>query len=79
LAAGCFAAIVDDLRLLMREAKGRDRQPMASIFESRTLQSRPESGSHAGYDGAKHSFGSKVHAAVDTLGNRLEEAFDPGQ
>ena len=26
LAAGCFTALVDDLRLLLREAKGRNRQ-----------------------------------------------------
>src|SRR5437660_2869984 len=71
LAAGCFAALVDDLRLLLREAQGRTRQPSAAIFDSRTLQSTPESGSHAGYDGAKRRKGSKVHAAVDTLGNLL--------
>jgi transposase len=71
LAAGCFAAIVDDLRLLLREAKGRNRQPSASIFDSRTLQSTPESGGHAGYDRAKRRKGSKVHAAVDTLGHLL--------
>jgi transposase len=39
LAAGCFAALVDDLRLLLREAQGRKRQPSAVIFDSRTLQS----------------------------------------
>src|SRR2546429_3598133 len=71
LAAGCFTALVDDLRLLLREAKGRNRQPSAAIFDSRTLQSTPESGNHAGYDGAKRRKGSKVHAAVDTLGNLL--------
>ena len=71
LVAGCFAALVDDLRLLLCEAQGRNRQPSAAIFDSRTLQSTPESGSHAGYDGAKRRKGSKVHAAVDTLGNLL--------
>jgi transposase len=77
LAAGCFAAIVDDLRLLLREAKGRTRQPRAAIFDSRTLQSTPESGSRAGYDGAKRRKGSKVHAAVDTLGNLLSLLVTP--
>ena len=77
MAAGCFQAIVDDLRLLLREAKGRNRQPSAAIFDSRTLQSTPESGSHAGYDGAKRRKGSKVHAAVDTLGNLLALLVTP--
>ena len=77
LAAGCFAALVDDLRLLLREAKGRSRQPSAAIFDSRTLQSTPESGGHAGYDGAKRRKGSKVHAAVDTLGNLLTLLVTP--
>jgi transposase len=76
-AAGCFAALVDDLRLLLRQAKGRSRQPSAAIFDSRTLQSTPESGSHAGYDGAKLCLGSKVHAAVDTLGHLLALLVTP--
>src|SRR5436305_10827306 len=71
LAAGCFAVLVDDLRLVLREAQGRNRQPSAAIFDSRTLQSTPESGGRAGYDGAKRRKGSKVHAAVDTLGHLL--------
>jgi transposase len=35
------------------------------------LQSSPESGARAGYDGAKRRQGSKVHLAVDTLGHLL--------
>ena len=77
LAAGCFAARVDDLRWLLREAQGRNRQPSAAIFDSRTLQSTPESGGRAGYDGAKRRKGSKVHAAVDTLGNLLTLLVTP--
>ncbi len=77
LAAGCFAALVDDLRLLLREAQGRNRQPSAAIFDSRTLQSTPESGGRAGYDGAKRRKGSEVHAAVDTLGNLLALLVTP--
>jgi transposase len=77
VAAGCFTALVDDLRLLLREAKGRNRQPEASILDSRTLQSTSESGGHAGYDGAKRRKGSKVHAAVDTLGHLLTRLFTP--
>jgi transposase len=77
LAAGGFEALVDDLRLVLREAKGRNRQPSAAIFESRTLQSTPESGSRAGDDGAKRRKGSKVHAAVDPLGNLLALVVSP--
>jgi len=40
-------------------------------FDGRTLQSTPESGSRAGYDGAKRKKGSKVHIAVDALGHLL--------
>jgi transposase len=69
--AGSFEAIVHDLRELLRVARGRDPQPSATIFDGRTLQSTPESGARAGYDGYKRKKGSKVHAAVDTLGNLL--------
>lgn len=69
--AGVFEAIVDDLRALLRLAEGRSAQPSAAIFDSRTLQSSPESGARAGYDGAKRRRGSKVHMAVDTLGHLL--------
>src|SRR5512133_999918 len=69
--AGVFEAMVHDLRLLLRLAKGREEQPSAAIFDSRTLQSTPESGERAGYDGAKRKKGSKTHIAVDTLGHLL--------
>jgi transposase len=68
IAAGCFEAMVTDLRAVLRLAQGRDPEPSAVILDSRTLQSTPESGHRAGYDGAKRRKGSKVHAAVDTLG-----------
>lgn len=71
LKAGVFAALVHDLRTVLRLAEGRAAQPSAAIFDSRTLQSTPESGTRAGYDGAKHKRGSKVHMAVDTLGHLL--------
>ena len=71
LQAGVFAAIVHDLRELLRVAAGRKAQPTAAIFDSRTVQSTPESGGRAGYDGAKRRKGSKVHLAVDTLGHVL--------
>ena len=71
LKAGVFEAIVDDLRAVLRLAQGRSEEPSAAIFDSRTLQSSPESGHRAGYDGAKRRKGSKVHLAVDTLGHLL--------
>jgi transposase len=71
LRAGCFEAMVNDLRVLLREVVGREAQPSAMILDSRTLQSTPESGARAGYDGAKRRKGAKVHAAVDTLGHLL--------
>jgi transposase len=69
--AGCFEMLVEDLRMRLRELAGRAAQPTAMVLDSRTLQSTPESGARAGYDGAKRRKGSKVHAAVDTLGHLL--------
>lgn len=71
LRAGCFEAMVHDLRVLLREYAGRKGQPSAVVLDSRTMQSTPESGARAGYDGAKRRKGAKVHAAVDTLGHLL--------
>jgi transposase len=69
--ARCFETMVEDLLMLLREFAGRKAAPTAMILDSRTLQSTPESGARAGYDGAKRRKGSKVHAAVDTLGYLL--------
>src|SRR5215468_2173527 len=63
--------MAEDLRLLLRLSVGRQVAPNAVILDSRTLQSTPESGGRAGYDGAKKRKDSKVHATVDTLGNLL--------
>src|SRR5215210_7618405 len=71
LSAGVFEAMVHDLRALLRLAQGRDKEPTAAILDSRTLRSTPESGNRSGYDGAKRKRGSKVPAAVDTLGHLL--------
>ena len=67
--AGVFEDVVADLRLLMRLGAGRGEDPTAAAFDSRTLQSTPESGGRGGYDGAKRRKGSKAHMAVDTLGH----------
>jgi transposase len=75
--AGVLATMVIDLRELLRVAQGRNPQPSAAIFDSRTLQSTPESGSRAGFDAAKCRRGSKVHLAVDTLGHLLALLVTP--
>jgi transposase len=77
LKAGVFEEIVRDLRMLLREIAGRAPQPRAAILDSRTLQSTPESGARAGYDGHKRRKGSKVHLAVDTLGQLLALSVTP--
>ena len=71
MAAGVFEMLVHDLREVTRLAQGRAAQPTAAILDSRTVQSTPESGARAGYDGAKRKKGSNVHVAVDTLGQVL--------
>ena len=77
LKAGVFEDLVHDLRALLRVAQGRKEQPSATVLDSRTLQSSPESGQRAGYDGAKRKRGSKVHMAVDTLGHLLALLVTP--
>jgi transposase len=71
LKAGCFEAMVHDLRLALRVLGGREPAPSAAILDSRVLSSTPESGARAGYNGHKKVKGSKVHIAVDTLGHLL--------
>jgi len=53
--------MVEDLRSLLREFAGRKPHPMAMIVDSRTIQSTPESGVRAGYDGAKRRKGAIEH------------------
>ena len=77
LAAGVFAAMAHDLRMLLREAAARMPQPRAVIRDSRTVQSTPESGAGAGFDGHKKRRGRKTHAAVDTLGHLLALVVTP--
>ena len=79
MAAGCFEALVGDVQSILREWKGRKDQPTVICLDSRTLQSTPESGARAGYDGAKRRKGSKVHIAVDTLGHLLALTVTAGR
>jgi transposase len=77
LKAEVFQQMVHDLREILRMAQGRNAEPTAVILDSRTMQSTPESGARAGYDGAKRKKGSKVHVAVDTLGHLLALLVTP--
>jgi transposase len=77
IAAGVFEDMVHDLRALLRLAKGKKEQPSAVILDGRTMQSTPESGERAGYDGYKRKKGSKIHLAVDTLGFLLAAHVTP--
>jgi len=43
LAAGCFEALIDDLRVVLRLASGRKAEPSAAIIDSRTLRSKAAS------------------------------------
>ena len=65
LEAGSSEALEHDLRLLLR------------VLQGRVLQSSPESGARASYNGHKRRRGSKVHAAVDTLGHLLALVVKP--
>lgn len=71
LQSGVYEAISHDLRIVMRILEDREEEPTGVILDARTLQSTPESGSRAGFGGHKKKNGSKIHLAVDTLGNLL--------
>jgi transposase len=75
--AKVFEEMIHDLRVLLRLSKQRASEPSAAILDSRTLRSTPESGPRGGYDGHKGKKGSKVHAAVDTLGHLLALRVSP--
>jgi transposase len=84
IAAGVFEAMVHDLRTVLRladvDAKGgagRNPHPSAVILDGTILQSTPESGHRAGYNGHKRKKGSKLHLAVDTLGHLLALRVTP--
>jgi transposase len=71
ITAGVFESMAADLRRILRLLVERAEEPSAVILDGRTVQSTPESGARAGYDGHKRRKGSKVHIAVDTLGHLL--------
>jgi hypothetical protein len=79
--AGCEPAALKTWRTILwailRLVQDRKEDSTAGILDSRTIQSTPESGSRAGYDEAKRRKGSKVHAAVGTLGHLLAVKVTP--
>jgi transposase len=77
LRAGVLEVLVHGLRALLRLAQRRHEQPSTAIVDGRTVQSSPESGARAGHDGHKRKKGSKVHLAVDTLGQLLAVYVTP--
>jgi transposase len=84
LQASVFEAMVQDLRAVLRLADvdanggaGRGPHPSAVILDGTILQSTPESGPRAGYNGHKRKKGSKLHLAVDTLGQLLTLRVTP--
>ena len=77
LKAEVFETMAHDLRELVRLTQEREKEPSAAVMDGRTLQSTPESGHRAGFDGHKRKRGSKVHAAVDTLGLLLALVVTP--
>ncbi len=77
MAAEVFETMAHDPRALPREAADRMPAPTATVIDSRTMQSSPESGGRGGYDGAKRRKGSKVHLAVDTLGHLVAVRVTP--
>lgn len=79
LKAGVFEAIVDDVRAVLRVAHGRNAQPSAAMFDSRTVQANPESGHRAGYDGAKRRQGEPRASGSRYPGISAGLAYHPGQ
>src|SRR5258708_6932242 len=67
----------EDPRPLLREFTGRKAPPTTMLLDSRPPQSTPASGARGRPDGAKRRKGSKVHAAVDTLGHLLALRVTP--
>src|SRR5262245_53825876 len=57
--------------------KGSKPQPSAVILDARVVQSTPESGSRAGYSGAKRRKGSKARLAVAPVGHLLALTVTP--
>ena len=77
LNAKVFEAMVHGLRELLRVAGGRNAQPSAAVLDGRPLQSTPESGAGAGYNGYKRKTAARFTWPVDTLDLLLDLLVTP--
>jgi hypothetical protein len=67
-ATRCFEGMVNDPCSMVRVAQRLKGQPGVAILDCRKLQSSCNSGPCTTYDGYKQKRGSKVHMAMNTLG-----------
>lgn len=75
LAAGCFEAVVHDLRAALRFSAASEPEPTAGVIDGQLNQSTPDSSGRTGYPAYNRCKGSKVQTAVDTLGCLLALHF----
>lgn len=78
-AAGVFVLVARDHQYILHGLDGPHVDPTAAILDSPTLPSTPASGSWVGWYGAKRCIGSRVLAAVDTLGHLLGVVATPSR
>jgi transposase len=65
---GTLRRMHDRLRVLAREAAGRQPEPSAAIIDSQTVRATGVDGPARGYDPAKRMAGRKRHILVDAAG-----------
>jgi len=70
LRRGVFEGLVHDMRTVLRLGEALAEQPSAAIFDSRTIQSTPESRARRGYDGRAQER-QRGPLFLDTLGHLL--------
>jgi putative transposase len=67
MGSGIWEKINDELRKMVREDVGKNREASAAIIDSQSVKTT-ESGGIRGYDAGKKVNGRKRHIIVDTLG-----------
>ncbi|MGQ9613159.1 transposase [Chloroflexus sp.] len=77
LTAGVCEQMLHAVRMLLRDITDRTPRPRAGIVDSRALQSTPEHGVCAGYDGHNRRNGATMHLDVDTLGHLVAGVVTP--